>query len=215
MKALLIGATGATGKDLLQVLIQDSDYLEIVTFVRRATGFNHPKLKEVVTDFDNLETVAQHITGDVLFSCLGTTLKLAGSKENQRHIDLEIPFQFAEMAKRSGISKIVLLSAYGASITSKVFYSRIKGELEEKISDLEFKSFIIFRPGLLLREKTDRVEEKISASILKLANRLGLFQSFRPMTTRMLAEKLAVSPKVLESGKNTIELDRIFQFGLY
>lgn len=212
MKALIIGATGATGKDLVNTLLQDNDYTEIITFVRRGTGVTHPKLTEVLTDFDNLETVAAHIVGDVLFSCLGTTLKAAGSKDNQRHIDFEIPLKFAQIAKRNGVPKVVLLSAYGASATSKVFYSKIKGELEDKMAELAFESYIIFRPGFLLRKNTDRPDERITATLLHIMNRLGLLRKFKPLPTMLLAEKLAKAPKILESGKHQIILQDIFSF---
>lgn len=212
MKALIIGATGATGKDLVNVLLQDPDYTEIVIFVRRPSGMTHSKLVEILTDFDRLDEVAEHIKGDVWFSCLGTTLKAAGSKEKQRHIDYDIPAQFAEIAKRNGITRTVLLSAYGASVTSSVFYSRIKGELEEKIDSLAFDSCIVFRPGLLLRKDTDRVGERLSAGVLRFLNSLGLIRKFRPMPTSTLAEKLARAPKVLGSGKYVIELEKIFGF---
>ena len=109
MKALIIGATGATGKDLVQVLLKSPEYTEIVVFVRRATGLTNPKLTEVITDFDNLEKVADRIRGDVWFSLLGTTLKAAGSKENQWKIDYEIPMKFAEIAKMNGVDKDYLL----------------------------------------------------------------------------------------------------------
>ena len=134
MKALIIGATGAAGKDLVNILLQDTYYSEVVIFVRRASRITHPKLTEIITDFDKLENVAEQIKGDVLFSCLGTTLKAAGSKDKQWHIDYEIPSTFAAVARRNEVPKIVLLSAYGASATSKVFYSRIKGKQEEKIN---------------------------------------------------------------------------------
>lgn len=212
MKALIIGATGATGKDLVNVLLQDPDYTGVVIFVRRPSGMAHPKLFEIITDFDKLEEVSEHIKGDVWFSCLGTTLKTAGSKDKQRHIDYEIPAQFGEIAKRNGISRMVLLSAYGASVTSSVFYSRIKGELEEKIDSLAFDSYIVFRPGLLLRKDTDRAGERLSAGVLKFLNSLGLIRKFRPMPTTTLAEKLAKAPKVLAAGKHVIQLEKIFGF---
>ncbi|WP_246236258.1 Rossmann-fold NAD(P)-binding domain-containing protein [Flavobacterium ajazii] len=137
---------------------------------------------------------------------------MAGTKENQRHIDYEIPLKFAEIAKANGVLKAVLLSAYGASSTSNVFYSRIKGELEDKIASLAFNSYIIFRPGLLLRKDTNRMGERISALVLKFLNVLGLIRKFQPMPTSLLAEKLAKSPKILQSGKHIIELDNIFRF---
>ena len=212
MKGLIIGATGATGKDLVKILLQDPAYTEVVIFVRRPTGTVHPKLIEIITDFDQLEDVSGSINGDVWFSCLGTTLKAAGSKEKQRHIDYEIPLKFAEIAKRNGVYKMVLLSAYGASATSRVFYSKIKGELEEKVGALAFNLFIIFRPGLLLRKNTDRFGERLSAGVLKFFNRFGILRKFRPMPTSTLAQKMAKAPKVIASGKHVIELHRIFGF---
>lgn len=210
MKALVIGATGATGKDLVHVLLQDPDYTQVTIFVRHSTGITDPKLIEVLTDFDKLEQVSSFIRGDILFSCLGTTLKTAGSKEKQWDIDYTIPALFAEIAKRNGVSKVVLLSVYGASASGKLFYSQMKGTLEEKIAELSFHQCIIFRPGLLLRKNTDRVGERISGVVLKGLNSLGLFSSFRPMPTLVLAQKMAKAPKVLPAGKHTIALDKIF-----
>ncbi|WP_256012109.1 NAD(P)H-binding protein [Desertivirga xinjiangensis] len=212
MKALLIGATGATGKDLVNILLQDPYYTDVVIFVRRSSGITHPKLSEVLTDFDQLEDVSGQINGNVLFSCLGTTLKAAGSKEKQRHIDLDIPLQFAEIARRNGVPKVVLLSAYGASASSRVFYSKLKGELEEGMSRLAFEQCVIFRPGLLLRKNSDRLGERISASLIKLLNGVGLLRKFRPLPTAVLAEKLAKAPHDLPGGKHIIELTEIFKF---
>lgn len=212
MKALIIGATGATGKDLVEILLQDPEYTEVVIFVRRTANVVHPKLQEVLTDFDKLEMVSEQIKGGIWFNCMGTTLKVAGSKDKQWHIDYEIPFKFAEIAKRNGISRAVLLSAYGASVKSKVFYSKMKGTLEEAMGKLQFDQYIIFRPGFLLRRDTDRMGELIIAGSLNLINRLGLIKKFRPLHTSILAKKMAQSPKILSNGKHVIELDKIFQF---
>ncbi|WP_342083615.1 NAD(P)H-binding protein [Dyadobacter sp. OTU695] len=212
MKAIIIGATGATGKDLLDTTISDPDYREVAIFVRRSTGITHSKLTEVLTDFDNLKDVSGQIHGDVLFSCLGTTLKAAGSKEKQRHIDYEIPLEFAQIARRNGVPKMVLLSAYGASPDSNVFYSRLKGELEEEIKKLAFENLIIFKPGLLLRKNSDRFGENASASMLRFFNGLGLFKKFRPMPTKILAEKLSEAPKTAKNKVTVVSLDEIFHF---
>ncbi|HTL08203.1 MAG TPA: NAD(P)H-binding protein, partial [Chitinophagaceae bacterium] len=212
MKALIIGATGATGKDLVNILLKDPDYTEVVVFVRRQLGLTHHKLLEIITDFDNPETVSESMKADVLFSCLGTTLKAAGSKDRQRHIDCQIPLQFATIAKRGGVSTIVLLSAYGASSSSRVFYLQIKGALEDAISQLQFRQCIIFRPGLLLRKDTDRAGERVSAAVIKLLNNIGLMKRFKPMPTSILAKKLVKAPKVLPAGKHEIVLDKIFNF---
>jgi uncharacterized protein YbjT (DUF2867 family) len=172
----------------------------------------HAKLTEIVTDFDSLNDVSGQIQGDVLFSCLGTTLKAAGSKENQWHIDYEIPLEFARTARRNGVPRMVLLSAYGASPNSNVFYSKLKGELEEKMKELAFEKLIIFKPGLLLRENSDRLGEKVSASLLGVLNSLGLLKKFRPMPTKLLAEKLSEAPKIAKKPVTVVSLDEIFHF---
>ena len=211
MKALIIGATGATGKDLVRVLLDDPGYTEIVAFVRRASALAHPKYSEVITDFEKLEEVSDSINGDLWFSCLGTTLKAAGSKERQWQIDHDIPARFAEIAKRNGVSRAVAVSAYGASPTSKVFYSRMKGELDQHIANLGFDQCLVFKPGFLLRKNTDRSSERIMALVLKALNGLGLIRKFRPLPTSILAEKLAKAPKAFGSGHHVIELDEIFR----
>ncbi|WP_264537485.1 NAD(P)H-binding protein [Flavobacterium sp. N1736] len=210
MKALVIGATGATGELLVDELLADKEYESVVIFVRRPTGKSHPKLTEQIVDFSKIDNYKELIVGDVIFSCLGTTLKTAGSKENQWKIDFEIPAGFAKAAKENGVSSFVLLSSYGASAKSNVYYSQIKGKLEDQIAELHFEQYIIFRPGLLLRPDTDRFGEKISAKILNVANAIGLFKKFKPMPTYILAQKLAKSPKVLLKGTTIIELDKIF-----
>jgi uncharacterized protein YbjT (DUF2867 family) len=210
MKALIIGATGATGKDLTRVLLDDPSYTEVVAFVRRSSGLAHAKYSEVVTDFEKLEEVSDFIKGDVWFSCLGTTLKAAGSKEKQWQIDHDIPAKFAKIAKRNGVPRAVVVSAYGASTKSKVFYSKMKGELDELIANLGFEQCIIFRPGFLLRKDTDRASERIMAYVLKFVNSLGLVRKFRPLPTSTLAAKLAKAPTAFPSGKHVVELDKIF-----
>lgn len=212
MRALIIGATGATGRDLVDVLLRDAAYTHVAIFVRKSTGRSHPKLIEVVTDFDNLESVSEHIKGDVWFSCLGTTLKSAGSKEKQWDIDYEIPLKFAEIARRNSVRSLVLLSAYAATANSRVFYSSMKGKLEDALDKLGFDPYIIFRPGLLLRKDTDRLGEKISGVLLKALNSIGLVRKFRPLPTEVLAEKLAKAGKVVERGKVVVELEEVFRF---
>ncbi|GAO44682.1 NAD(P)H-binding protein [Flavihumibacter petaseus] len=209
MKALIIGATGATGRDLLRMLLQDAAYGEVVIFVRRASGLTRAGVTEIVTDFDNIEAVAEQIRGDAWFSCLGTTRKLAGSRDKQWQVDYEIPAKFAEVAKRNGVRAAVLLSAYGASSTSNIFYSRMKGALEDKIESLAFDQYIIFRPGLLQRRNSDRAGERISAGILNFLNSIGLFKKFRPVPTEVLAAKMAKAPRALGAGRHVVSLDRI------
>ncbi|WP_427873426.1 NAD(P)H-binding protein [Flavobacterium sp. MMS24-S5] len=149
MKALVIGATGATGKELVNLLLESNDYSEVSIFVRRATGKSHSKLTEHVVDFSDVNSFRELITGDVLFSCIGTTLKDAGSKEKQWKIDYDIPAEFASAAKQNNVNSLVLVSSYGASAKSNVYYSMMKGKLEDYLQELHFSQYIIFRPEQL------------------------------------------------------------------
>lgn len=209
MKALIIGATGATGKELVNLLLEDNNYESVSVFVRKATGKSHPKLKEHIVNFSEIDQFKDLITGDVLFSCLGTTLKDAGSKENQWKIDYDIPAAFAEQARKNEVPSFVLVSSYGASSKSSVFYSKMKGMLEDHIADLHFSQYLIFRPGPLIRENSDRLGEKLSIKIIKMFNAIGLFKNLKPITTSFLATKLVKAPKELPTGKHILELQRI------
>jgi len=211
MKALVIGATGATGKELVNLLLENNDYKAVSIFVRRATGKTHPKLTEHVVDFSNINSFQEIITGDVLFSCLGTTLKDAGSKEKQWKIDYDIPADFAAAAKQNNVKSVVLVSSYGASSKSNVYYSMMKGKLEDYLQELHFLQYIIFRPGLLIRENTDRLGEKISVKVIKFFNAIGLFKNLKPITTAFLAEKLVKAPKTLPEGTTILELNSILK----
>lgn len=212
MKALLIGATGSTGKFLLNELIQDDDYTSVCVFVRRPTGRSHPKLTEHVIDFSKPEQYKEFIVGDVLFSCLGTTLKAAGSQKEQWKIDFEIPATFALIARENRVNSMVLVSSADASPNSSIFYSRMKGELERAITELNFGQYIIFRPGLLLRADTDRSGEKVLVKLLGFFNGIGLLNKYKPLPTELLAMKLAKAPWKLPQGTSILKLQEIAAF---
>lgn len=212
MKALVIGATGATGKDLVNQLCQDSDFDEIDIFVRRRSDFHHEKVKAHLVDFDHPEEWKHLVKGDVAFSCLGTTLKSAGSKENQKVIDYDYQFNFAKAAKENNVQDYILVSAYGASPDSKIFYSRIKGELEEAVKNLKFEKTTIFKPGMLERKNTDRNGEVFGLKIIKFLNKLGIFKSQKPLPTSVLAKAMIVASKIKSNSFSEIKLHSIFSF---
>lgn len=212
MKALVIGATGATGRPLVEELLKNNDYSKVVIFVRRSIGIQSDKLIEYIVDFSLVTGFADRIVGDVLFCCMGTTLKAAGSKDAQWRIDYEIPLLFAEEAKTNGVKCCVLVSSANANSKSRFFYSRMKGELEERIAAINFQQYIIFRPGMLKRPNSDRGLERLSVSVLQFFNRLGLLKKQRPLPTPLLAQKISVAPLKLGSGVSKINLNEIFSF---
>ncbi|HFC8454702.1 TPA: NAD(P)H-binding protein [Neisseria subflava] len=188
MKAIVIGATGATGKSLLPLLATSSEIESIDCFGRRHPDFTHQKLNSHQIDFSQTDDWRDEVQGDVLFACLGTTLKAAGSKEAQWAIDYEANLEFAKVARQNGVNALVLLSASGANSASRLFYQRMKGELEQAIIASNFPHLIIFRPSLLIRPNSDRLGEKIAEQILHGFNRIGLMNSQRPLAVEKLAQ---------------------------
>ncbi|MFN4363922.1 NAD(P)H-binding protein [uncultured Chryseobacterium sp.] len=212
MKALVIGATGATGKDLVEQLLQDRDFEEVHIFVRKPLKIQNDKLKIHVIDFDKPEEWKNIVRGDVAFSCLGTTLKSAGSKEAQRKVDFDYQYEFAKAAKENNVDDYILVSAYGANPKSKIFYSRMKGELEEAVKKLHFEKITIFKPGMLERKDSDRTGEVLGSRIIKFANKLGLLESQKPLPTDVLAKAMINSSKIKSNGYSSIKLGNIFCF---
>lgn len=135
MKALVIGATGAVGKDLVQQLIEDSSMERIDIFVRREVKMPAAKVVAHVVDFDHPETWADQLKGDVLFSCMGTTIKAAGSQEAQWKVDYTYQFDAAKAAKANGVPTYVLVSSIGADVKSKLFYTKMKGALDDAVQN--------------------------------------------------------------------------------
>lgn len=190
MNAIVVGATGATGKDLVELLLKDDSFKQVNVFVRRKLDVQHDKLNIHIIDFDTPKQWGHLVKGDVLFSCLGTTLKTAGSKEAQWKIDYDYQYVFAKLAKANGVSHYVLVSATGSSPDSKFFYPRMKGLLEEAVKALEFRKITIFRPPLLIRKNTDRPGEVIGYKVLTFLNRFGIAKSQKPITTESLARAM-------------------------
>ena len=212
-KAIVIGATGLVGNQVLKQLLQDNDYSEVKIFVRRSTGISHDKLIECIIDFNQLSDVKDQITGDVLFSCLGTTLKQAGSKAAQYTVDYTYQYEFAKLAQANGVKDYLLVSSTSASPQSKFFYSRIKGELEEAVKALDFKRVIILQPSVLTGDReSKRMGEGIGAII---ANGLGrifpALKKYRSISGGMVAKALIHFSKISKEQKVKVyQLDELF-----
>lgn len=205
MKALVIGATGEVGKDLVNLLLNDDKITEVVIFVRKDRGLKHTKLTAYSIDFNDVTSWSSLVKGDVLFSCLGTTLKDAGSKEAQWQIDYDYQYNFAKEAKTNGVEQYVLVSAMGANESSSIFYTKMKGQLEVAIKALNFNSLSIMQPPILIRKNSDRLAENISVKIIKGLNALGLFRSQKPMPTKVLAAAMVAIAKENQQGEHIFQ----------
>ena len=202
MDALVIGATGAVGKDLVNQLLKDESFGSITAFVRRPLGFENPKLTVHVIDFDHPEQWKDPLQGDVLFSCLGTTIKAAGSQANQWKVDYTYQFEVAKAARENGVEAYALVSSVGANSKSKIFYTRMKGELEEAVKHLGFPACFILQPPSLIRKGSDRFGEKAGVVMLKALTAIGLMRSWTPMPTEEVA---AAMVRLSKSGRRTTE----------
>ncbi|MBN8204205.1 NAD(P)H-binding protein [Bacillus sp. NTK034] len=211
MHALLIGATGATGKDLLDLLLKDDSFHQVDIFVRRDLHIRHEKLNVHVIDFDHTEQWKHLVKGDVLFSCLGTTLKAAGSKEAQWKIDYEYQYQFAEAARENNVSHYVLVSSGSSSSDSLFFYTRMKGQLEEAVKALGFQKLSIFKPPVLIRKNSDRTMEVAGLKAIQLFNKFGILRSQEPLPTEILAEAMVNAAKTKDNGIFSLEGKAIWE----
>lgn len=190
MKAVVIGATGATGRELVLQLLANPKVDSVNVLVRRPFFTPDPKLHEVIVDFDRLEDFSHFIIGDVAFSTMGTTLKDAGSKEGQWVVDYDYQLKFAALCKLNRLHSFVLLSSAQANKNSRFFYTKMKGLLEEGIKAMNFPKLIIVRPGPIDRPNSKRKGEQYAVSTLKFLNKLGLFKLYKPISTMFLARAI-------------------------
>ncbi len=166
MTALVLGCTGLIGKQLVQRLVQDNSYSKIKAVSRSPLDFNDPKVENIIVGFEQLQHQSDHLKADVIFCCLGTTMKQAGSKAAFEKVDYTYPLEVAKLGKATGASRYLLVSALGANKSSSIYYNQIKGQIEEAIAAVKFESFHIFRPSLLLGERQEKRAGEDTAKII-------------------------------------------------
>ncbi len=209
--ALVIGATGLVGKSLVEQLIKDQRFSQVVIFVRRPSGFSSPRLTEQIIEFDQPEKWQHLVKGDVLFSTLGTTLSKAGSKEAQYKVDHGYQYQFAAAAARNQVPDYVLVSAMGADVHSFFFYNRMKGELERDVRELDFRKIVILQPAQLDGDRQEhRTGEKVSLKVMRAVNKMGFLRKLRPIMDYQVAEAMINAAFLDQSGISTFKGSQLF-----
>lgn len=167
-KAVVFGASGLVGSNLVDLLLSNSEYREVEIYTRKRTSFSSDKLKEKIIPFKNIKEELKSINGDTIFFCIGTTIKKAGSQEVMTRIDQAIPKEIAELAKENGVKTFVLVSSIGANPSSRAYYPRLKGETEVLIKGIFKERHIIVRPSILLGPREEfRFGELIGKGIMK------------------------------------------------
>ena len=211
--ALLLGATGLTGGHLLNLLLESEDYHTVYIYSRRPIGIQSPKLKEIIIDFD---TYHGTVDADNVFCCLGTTIKVAKTKEAFKKVDLEYPVKFAQLQFNAGSKRFMVISAMGAAEDSLFFYSRVKADMEKLLSNIGYPKLIIFRPALITGDRKEhRAGEKIASSINEILNHvlIGPLKKYQSISAKAIAScMLSYSCNNQVYGKVVIGSDRIKDF---
>jgi uncharacterized protein YbjT (DUF2867 family) len=189
--ALLVGATGLVGGQLLRQLLDSPHYHRVTVLARRPMLDNHPKLHSVVFDFAKPD--AALVQGDDVFCALGTTLAKAGSKSAQYQIDCVYPASIGQLARANGAQRYLLVSSVGADAASSNFYLKTKGDLEQQVAAMGFERFVAARPSFLLGQRAEfRLGERVGIAVARLLGPLlvGSFKKYRGIEAAQVAAAL-------------------------
>jgi uncharacterized protein YbjT (DUF2867 family) len=213
MTALVAGGTGLVGGCLLHELVKSKRYDRIVAVVRQlpAVSVLPSAVEAVAVDFDNLGRLSPFPVDDV-FSCLGTTIGKAGSKEAFRRIDHGYPFAFGQWGRAVGARQLLLVSSVAADPASPNFYLRVKAELEEGLGTLGYASLHIFRPGMLFGDrKESRPAERIGIGVAKAVGwaLIGSLRKYRGIEAARVARAMSRCAAEGIPGKHIYHFDEI------
>ena len=215
--ALILGATGLIGKELVKIISENEQYDKILLLVRKSFEINNERCEIQIVNFDELHEYSELFQVNDVFCCLGTTIKKAKTKEAFRKVDYEYPVEAAKLAKKNGVEKFLIVSAMGADANSRIFYNRVKGELEETLKKLNLPSLQIFRPSLLLGNREEfRLGEKIAEKASGFLNfiMIGPLRPYRGIQAKKVADAMVVIAQ--SNKKGTViypsnEIDRMVQ----
>ena len=206
---LIAGATGLVGRECLRQLQSDAGVSRIVAITRRPLADVSSKVDAHVVNFNDLEQHRSLFAVDQVFCALGTTIKKAGSESAFRHVDYDFPAALARLGREQGASHFLLVTAIGASAGSRFFYNRVKGELEDVIRTLGYRSVTIVRPSLLLGQREEfRLGERIAMFVGDIVPK-----KYRPVEARDVAAALVDAARADQPGFHVIENSEIRRTG--
>lgn len=198
-KAILIGASGFIGSYLLKELLKDADYDQIIVVVRKKLNLQHPKLKQLIGDFNTLPDLKEQLVADEIFITLGTTKKKTPDLKIYYQIDHDYPVLAAKIVKDNGAKAVFLVTAVGANPNSGIFYVKTKGETERDILALDFNYTHIFRPSMIMGNRQEhRPMEGLLIKIWALINPLLMskgLKKYKGMDGRDIAKAMAAVAK--------------------
>ena len=192
--AVIIGATGAVGREILEGVLEKDFYKKVYVLGRSSITklTDNEKLGKIVVDFENLEFDINILNNADVFATLGTTIKIAKTKENQRKIDFYYTINFAKICEGI-VRSFNVVSTVGANRKSKSFYSSLKGELEEQLQKMNLGTLRIYRPSLLIAKRVDK--RMMEDFFIKLSPMLkfilhGKFKKYSPIEVELLGKEM-------------------------
>jgi uncharacterized protein YbjT (DUF2867 family) len=191
--ALIAGSSGLVGSYCLRLLLQSDRYAKVITVGRNVLPMQHPKLEQLIVDFDRLDNYRHSLIADDIYCCLGTTIKQAGSREKFYQVDFTYVKKLAAITSANFASQFLVVSAMGANARSAIFYSKVKGQMEEAVKPMSFLAVHIFQPSLLLGPRPQkRVGEQLAQAILPRLNFLlpGPLKKYRPVAAERVAQAM-------------------------
>ena len=204
--AVIIGATGAVGREIVNEILS-GEYYNRVYILGRSSISKLPddsRLEKIIIDFDNIDFDMDILENADVFASLGTTIKTAGSKENQRKIDVDYTVDFAKLCEGK-VRSFNVVSAIGANSKSKNFYNSLKGELEDKLKEMNLRTLRIFQPSLLISKRDDnRFLEEIFMKVAPIFQFVlkGKIKKYSPIEVSLLG-KVLVRFATENKGKGT------------
>ena len=193
---IIIGASGLIGKQVLRQSLENPEIRHVIILVRKPFNLKHPKLNEIITDFKDLTELESSIKGAALICCLGTTRKKSPNLKDYKKIDFDLTVNLARIAKQQNVEQIHLISAVGADSESKIFYNRLKGEIEEAIIKLDFSRTFIYRPSLLIGKRNEfRFGELIAQKLMPIIDILlvGSLKKYHSIPANEIAKAVIKS----------------------
>lgn len=210
--AIIAGATGLVGGELLRMLCQDDAFSEVKVLTRRDPGFAHPKMTIIYADFDRPDDWADQLTGDAMFCCIGTTRARTPDRDTYYKIDHGYPLALAKIACRNGVAQYHWISSVGAAPTASSFYLRIKGEVEKGLEALPLRSLYIYRPSVLMGKRQGlRWGEAIGAILLGLFRplMLGRLEKYKGIAAKTVARAMCHNARLAQPGTYILEYGAI------
>jgi uncharacterized protein YbjT (DUF2867 family) len=213
--AIVAGATGLIGEELVKCLLESPDFTSVIILIRKSTNLKHEKLTELVIDYEKLDAVGEYFAKANVFCALGTTIKVAKTKEAFRKVDYEYPLQLAKLVQKYGAEQFHVVTAMGANPNSSIFYSQVKGQLEIALEQLKLPSLHIYHPSLLLGNRKEfRLGERAGAVIMRVLSvaLIGKLRKYRAIHVKTIAKSMIYASLMQQSGTQIYEYNEITKF---